>query len=58
MGSPDKTQVGERIFWVIAAVVALIFVVYFIDMYRFSAPQRRGSIQAREQNFGRGISGT
>ena len=52
MQQERRVQIGERLFWIVAAVLALIFLAYFIDAYRFGAPARQ---HIRHQLFGRGI---
>ena len=52
MEPQHRVQLGERLFWTVAAALALIFVAYFIGAYRFSAPARR---HMRQQAFGKGV---
>ena len=46
---------GERLFWIMAGILGMIFLLYFIGAYRFAEPARRQMREERSRYFGRGL---
>ena len=55
IAADKRVMNGERLFWIVAGILGLIFLLYFIGAYRFAEPARRQMREERSRYFGRGL---